>query len=289
MKQALITHLNCILSCFNSYNFPIYINRKEPKRKEPILPKEYKLFLGENQEVSFDINQVHNANPLNDYEIANILHDIISSYDKNFYYMFIDNMVYKIEIEVNVEHEKETKVITKEVVNKVTEYKLLNDERAPSIVDNKTGLRISIGRQIKTLFQIKDDEIKMLVNTYESFCGTHERIIKALSFEPTACHWCCPDKNKINEKIKCDNCRNLLEELNFFASKISEEIKTPNFNNLITSISINDVTNLAELREKRRKLLYSFLKETKKYAKDKSSIERLKMLINKAFSDFVKI
>lgn len=294
LQQALITHLNCILSCFNSYNFLIDIEKKEPKMECPLLTVEYKQTSGDKKKVSFDINSAYNANPLKDSDITNILHKIISSYKNNFYYMFIDDIVYKIEIEVEVEHEKD-ETITKEVINKVTEYKLLNNKRSPSIVDNKTGLKISISRQIKTLFQFKDEPARMLVNSYESFMGTHERLIKALSFVPSGCHWCSPDENKKNEKIKCDNCRNLLDDLNSFVQcNFDCNAEKIDFNRLITSIKLSDVKNLAELRQQRKELLYSYLNNLKKSTENNTSVDinnsisNLKKLIDKSFSQSVK-
>ncbi len=285
IRQSLFTHLNSIGVCYYNYYFPDQTDGNEPKFKLPIKEIQTKEPLFGMRKIKVDLNEVYNAEKLKNYEIPQILHKIISNYTKNhFYYAIIDNSIYKIEIEL-----KPNNPVENCVANKITQYILNNRDRYPCIIDKETGLEISIGRQIKLPFKLKKGTLKLQGNTFESFMGTNERIIKALTFKPNPCHWCTPDKDSKNEKIKCDNCRNLLDALNNLAAKCKDDkIKQINFNSLISSVGYTKAKNIADLRNQRKKLLYSFLNNAKKYVKDENIITNIKFLIDKSFDLTIK-
>lgn len=272
LKLTLFTHLKCIARCFYSYSFLMDVDKSSDTDKK---------FIEKLDNENIDVKSMFTADSLKKFEITNILHDIISCYDNKFYYMFDCDSVSKIEIAY-----KQSKKGFEEVITNIIRYELINKDRKPSIIDNETGLKIPIDRQVKPLFQDKKNKVKMQPNTYDSFMGTHDRLVKALSLHIPACHWCNPDISKKNEKGKCNTCQKLLDDLNKFVHE--NELENINFNTFVDSIRINDVTNLAELKKKRRELLYSYLKKAEKQIKfeNKEAIMNLKMLVDTSFSEF---
>lgn len=284
LRELLITHLNSIGACYCNYYFPAEIDDNEPKIKQPINLKPPQKSPKELKDLIFSINKVYNADNLKDFEITNILHEIIYNYSKNhFYYVLRDECIWKIEIRYNVEYKVE-----KAIIGEISQYNLINRDREPCLIDVKTGLEIGIGRQIKTPFIKNGNTIMLQINTYDSFLGTNERIIKALTFKPVQCHWCNPDTSITNEKVKCERCRILLNELNDFNSNIYKKgAQKSDLNKYVTSIGINEVANLSELRKRRKELLISFVNENKKYIDDKELIETVKSSIKDSFSSHI--
>ena len=148
LREVLITHLNSIGACYCNYYFPAEIDDNEPKIKQPINLKPPQKSPKELKDLIFSINKVYNADNLKDFEITNILHEIIYNYSKNhFYYVLRDECIWKIEIRYNVEYKVE-----KAIIGEISQYNLINRDREPCLIDVKTGLEIGIGRQIKTPF-----------------------------------------------------------------------------------------------------------------------------------------
>ena len=236
------------------------------------------------KENNIDISRLFSSN-IKSYEITNILGKIISNYTQNrFYYTIQEENIYKIQIDYNPD-----RALEESVIGPMTKYQLINTKREPRILDKETNLEVSIGRQVKLPFRKEEGITTLQINTYESFLGTHERIIRALSFAPNKnlprCHWCNPDKNKVREKIKCDNCKNLIEELNKLKEKIDDsEFKKKDFNKIVATVDIEKVKDLATLRNKRKKLLYDFLSDNKKYIKNSAKRNLIKKLIENSFT-----
>ena len=278
LQDIIIKHFRAITACFYRYYLIVYEETKVHKKRVEYPTKKVKLdkpIMGLS-EVELDVNKFLNARSLRDEEIEDIFHKIIYTYrEKRFYYNICNDKINKIEFKFG-----DNKIIQ----SNITQYKIVNSDRNPYIINTKTGVKISLGRQIQLEpFKFKDFKSIPQANTYDYFCGTHERIVKALSYSPNICHWCNPVKNQTNEKVKCTNCKNLLEDLNEL-KKTSDNIETKkaNFNKLISSVKLNDVQNLIELKMKRKKLLINFV-ESVQNDKNKIIVNRTKRLIEKVF------
>ncbi len=284
LRQSVVTHINSIGACYFNYMF---LHDADEIKSDPKDSKEEAMLMrlkGKN------INRSRLFKPtIKSLDIRNILHEIISNYTKNrFYYTIQEENIYKIQIDCNLNRNLEETVI-----GTMTKYPLINTKRDPRIIDKETNLEVSIGRQVKLPFREEENTITLQLNTYESFLGTHERVVKALSFDPNKnlprCHWCNPDKNKAREKIKCDNCKNLIEELNKLKEKTDDlEFKKNDFNKIVATIDIEKVKDLATLRNKRKKLLYDFLSNNKQHIKNSARRNQIKKLIDNRFTVIVK-
>ena len=89
-----------------------------------------------------------------------------------------------------------------------------------------------------------------------------------------------------NEKKKCDNCKNLLEELNKL-KEITEnqQLKYTDFNRLISSIKYKDNERLADLRKRRKEALLSLIKDDS----NKEQVQIIKKLLDICFTNEVVI
>lgn len=284
LRQSVVTHINSIGACYFNYMF---LNDVD-ELKSDSTDSEEEAILMRLKENNIDISRLFSSN-IKSYEITNILGKIISNYTQNrFYYTIQEENIYKIQIDYNPD-----RALEESVIGTMTKYQLINTKREPRILDKETNLEVSIGRQVKLPFRKEEGITTLQINTYESFLGTHERIIRALSFAPNKnlprCHWCNPDKNKAREKIKCDNCKNLIEELNKLKEKIDDsEFKKKDFNKIVATVDIEKVKDLATLRNKRKKLLYDFLSDNKKYIKNSAKRNLIKKLIENSFTLIVK-
>lgn len=284
LRQSVVTHINSIGACYFNYMF---LHDADEIKSDPIDSKEEAILM-RLKEKNINPSRLFSSN-INSYEITNILHKIISNYAQNrFYYTIQEENIYKIQIDYNPNRNLEEAVI-----GTMTKYPLINTKREPRIIDKETNLEVSIGRQVKLPFRIEENTTTLQLNTCESFLGTHERVVKALSFDPNKnlprCHWCNPDKNKAREKIKCDNCKNLIEELNKLKEKTDDlEFKKNDFNKIVATVDIEKVKNLATLRNKRKKLLYDFLSNNKQHIKNSVRRNQIKKLIDNSFTVIVK-
>ena len=220
-----------------------------------------------------------NAHGIRKEEFAEIFHEIIDNYTKHkFYYEFSNEEVNKIEFEYDAEFSMYSYVLTP--------FKLVNQDRNPHILNEETGLTFSIGRQLKGRLIEKDNIIYPTPNTFDNFISIHKRLIKALNYNFKRCHWCNPDKDtqKGEEKIKCTDCRNLLEYLDELKNwSFDEDIRKINFNETINAIDYNSLNNLAEVRTERKKYLVKFLKSLQNI-QDEELLKNTEILIDKVFT-----
>ena len=277
--ELLMIHLKAIISCFLSYQLIYYENDIKYDNKDYLY-----------NDLDQEFLKYFNPKSLSKNEVGNILHQIIYYYKENkFYYeiSFYDRTINKI----GIEHYKDYTVKNVEQ----TPYRFCNSPKEPYLLDEKTGLKFIIGRQIKNIFE--KDIIK--TNTYDYFIGTHTRILEILTYKNlTSCHWCNPNGNKDR---KCINCQNLMDELlhlknpNIHKENITADNSKKHsynadrryFNELINKIKLEDVENLAELRQERRKVLYEFINEVKRNFDD-DTVNEVKMLVDRSFSSIIR-
>ncbi len=123
--------------------------------------------------------------------------------------------------------------------------------------------------------------------TLDYFMTANEQITKALSNEGEMqnCNWCNPTPDG-NTKGKCDNCKNLLEELNKLKKQINDEdLNKWDFNAKIREISIEKCDDYLNLRYERKKILEKFLTEvSNKTSVHKLTIRQIKKLIKISFN-----
>ena len=322
LRQYIITHINCIAACYESYYFPQdFSNGTEDAN----VIKEIRKIC------NVDISPIFRAKPLSSAQKSDIIQMIIDNFMKNgFYYSismgdgnkynYLSNDYYenKQEEKERLQEQARQQEITKQIVldeayenlvntseqkriykyevifdkkadefdkvkTKRTVYNLVNKERDPYIIDNGTGLKLNIGKRITSFAEIdKNGTLKFFNNSYNTFKTTHERIIKIVTFKPTQCHWCAPNKEIKNEKTKCINCHKLLYELNNLIK--TNSIEKIDFNKRISSIDFTNAKNLADSRKKRKNVVVSYLKQYESLITDKKKIEQIKELAEKSFS-----
>jgi len=263
MRKALVAHLNSIGMCYFQYHFPPILDNDKLNKNTSI------------RETQNPTDKINKIKCLKFFEVTDILHNIIYTYkDYHFYYTITDVYVLKILIKYD-----RMKFLEEAINNEILYYNIINQDRKPYINDPVTRLDILICKQIKSKNTNK-------YTTYNAFLGYHKTIVKALSLSPN-CHWCYPNKKTANEKIKCDNCAFLLQELNELKSKVNNAaLKDTDYNKFIGSIKLNQVMSIRELRVERGKLLNNFIK---KNVKDRELLKSLKSMINKSFSPYVKL
>ena len=276
---AVTRHLNAIAACYFSYF--LLISSEDNKNKVNV-PNVHLTFTKNGlyvNEYVINLNKMFNAHGIRKEEFAEIFHEIIDNYTKHkFYYEFSNEEVNKIEFEYDAEFSMYSYVLTP--------FKLVNQDRNPHILNEETGLTFSIGRQLKGRLIEKDNIIYPTPNTFDNFISIHKRLIKALNYNFQRCHWCNPDKEikKGEEKIKCPDCRNLLEYLNELKSWSSDkDICKISFNEAINVINYNNLKNLAEVRTERKKYLMKFLKSLQNI-QDEELLKNTETLINKVFT-----
>lgn len=275
-------HLKAIAICFYNYGFMFGDQTKYSQEEQKdfenllaILQKGMEACTGK----TCDITKL-NDKYLSEDDLKTIFNLIINNYTKyHFYYCFNKDNVVKLEI--NKENEEMYNIASKF-------YKLVNTNRYPHIIEPQTGFKFLIGRTINLSYKITEDEMAFTPTTKEVFKRTNKSLVKALSYdyrlEP--CHWCEPDFNKKNEKKKCDNCKNLLEELNKL-KEITEnqQLKYTDFNRLISSIKYKDNERLADLRKRRKEALLSLIKDDS----NKEQVQIIKKLLDICFTNEVVI
>ncbi len=336
LRQYIITHINCIAACYESYYFPQdFSNGTEDAN---VIKEVRKI-------CNVDISPIFKAKPLSSAQKSDIIQMIIDNFMKNGFYYSIsmgDGKEYNYQLDDYYENKQEEKVpiegdavveqeeeerlqeqarqqeIAKQIVldeayenlvntseqkriykyevifdkkadefdkvkTKRTVCNLVNKERDSYIIDDSTGLKLNIGKRITSFAKIdKNGTIKFFNNSYNTFKTSHERIIKIVTFKPTQCHWCAPNKETRNEKIKCTNCHKLLYELyNLIKTNSIEKV---DFNKRISSIDFTKAKNLADLRKKRKNAVVSYLKQYDSQITDKKKIEQIKELAEKSFS-----
>ena len=327
LRQYIITHINCIAACYESYYSPQdFSNGTEDAN---VIKEVRKI-------CNVDISPIFKAKPLSSAQKSDIIQMIIDNFMKNGFYYAIsmgDGKEYNYQLDDYYENKQEEKVpiegdaveeeqeeerlqeqarqqeIAKQIVldeayenlvntseqkriykyevifdkkadefdkvkTKRTVCNLVNKERDSYIIDDSTGLKLNIGKRITSFAKIdKNGTIKFFNNSYNTFKTSHERIIKIVTFKPTQCHWCAPNKETRNEKIKCTNCHKLLYELDNL-------MKT----NSIEKVDFTKAKNLADLRKKRKNAVVSYLKQYESQITDKKKIEQIKELAEKSFS-----
>lgn len=322
LRQYIITHINCIAACYESYYFPQdFSNGTEDAN---VIKKVRKI-------CNVDISPIFRAKPLFSAQKSDIIQMIIDNFMKNGFYYAIsmgDGKEYNYQLDDYCENKQKEKEqlqeqarqqeIAKQIVldeayenlvntseqkriykyevifdkkadefdkvkTKRTVYNLVNKERDPYVIDNSTGLKLNIGKRITSFAKIdKNGTIKFFNNSYNTFKTSHERIIKIVTFKPTQCHWCAPNKETKNEKIKCTNCHKLLYELDNLMK--TNSVEKVDFNKRISSIDFTKAKNLADLRKKRKNAVVSYLKRYESQITDKKKIEQIKELAEKSFS-----
>ena len=343
LRQYIITHINCIAACYESYYSPQdFSNGTEDAN---VIKEVRKI-------CNVDISPIFKAKPLSSAQKSDIIQMIIDNFMKNGFYYSIsmgDGKEYNYQIDDYYENKQEEKVpiegdaveeeeeqqqqqeeeqqlqeqarqqeIAKQIVldeayenlvntseqkriykyevifdkkadefdkvkTKRTVCNLVNKERDSYIIDDSTGLKLNIGKRITSFAKIdKNGTIKFFNNSYNTFKTSHERIIKIVTFKPTQCHWCAPNKETRNEKIKCTNCHKLLYELDNLMK--TNSIEKVDFNKRISSIDFTKAKNLADLRKKRKNAVVSYLKQYESQITDKKKIEQIKELAEKSFS-----
>ena len=338
LRQYIITHINCIAACYESYYFPQdFSNGTEDAS---VIKEVHKI-------CNVDISPIFRAKPLSSAQKSDIIQMIIDNFMKNGFYYAIsmgDGKEYNYQLDDYCENKQEEKEpiegdadvvvetqekeqlqeqarqqeIAKQIVldeayenlvntseqkriykyevifdkkadefdkvkTKRTVYNLVNKERDPYIIDDCTGLKLNIGKRITSFAKIdKNGTIKFFNNSYNTFKTSHERIIKIVTFKPTQCHWCAPNKETRNEKVKCTNCHKLLYELDNLMK--TNSIEKVDFNKRISSIDFTKANNIADLRKKRKNAVVSYLKQYESQITDKKKIEQIKELAEKSFS-----
>lgn len=339
LRQYIITHINCIAACYESYYSPQdFSNGTEDAN---VIKEVRKI-------CNVDISPIFKTKPLSSAQKSDIIQMIIDNFMKNGFYYAIsmgDGKEYNYQLDDYYENKQEEKVpiegdavvveeeqeeeerlqeqarqqeIAKQIVldeayenlvntseqkriykyevifdkkadefdkvkTKRTVCNLVNKERDSYIIDDSTGLKLNIGKRITSFAKIdKNGTIKFFNNSYNTFKTSHERIIKIVIFKPTQCHWCAPNKETRNEKIKCTNCHKLLYELDNLMK--TNSIEKVDFNKRISSIDFTKAKNLADLRKKRKNAVVSYLKQYDSQITDKKKIEQIKELAEKSFS-----
>jgi len=278
LTKIITKHLRAIMYCFEGYQLSYddeNYNEEIPKQ-EPIVKDVRELNLGIEQ-VTIELNKILNLKSITRDEFAKFFNAVVECYrTNNFYYTIVgDVRIDKIEFKYTNRGK-----LTRDII----QYKLVNSDRFPHVVDPVTGLNIGIGRKIKDNFAPKKGILEPKANTFDYFIGAHDRIVKALSYKPTPCCWCNPDKSSYNKKVKCENCKNLLDNLNQLKKTTSKiELKNIDFNKYLNSNEIKAAKNIAEVRTMRKEKLEKFLKEIRN-SKNAELVDETKMLAKKAFS-----
>lgn len=243
LRMVLIEHLNCIVFCYLQYHLPPVLDNDKANKNVTTC---------ETQKTTDKIDKIKY---LKKFEVTNILHNIIDTYKSyKFYYAICDTYLLKILIKYD-----RTAFLEDSVDYEILYYNIMNQSRTPYIVDRTTMLNLLTGKQI--IIPCSKSENTVKYTTYEAFLGYHKIIVKALSL-PLNCHWCYPDIEHINEKIKCNNCTFLLQELNKLKSKTDNvELKDIDFNKYIDTINLKQGWSISELRIKRGNLLNNFVKK----------------------------
>ncbi len=275
-------HLKAIAICFYNYGFMFGDQTKYSQEEQKdfekflsILKKGMEACTGK----TCDITKL-NDKYLSEDDLKTIFNLIINNYtEHHFYYCFNKDNVVKLEI--NKENEAMYDIASKF-------YKLVNTNRYPHIIEPQTGFKFLIGRTLNLSYKITENGMTFTPTTKEVFKGTHKSLVKALSYdyilEP--CHWCEPDFNKKNEKKKCDNCKNLLEELNKLKETTkNQQLKYTDFNRLISSIKYKDNERLADLRKRRKEALLRLIKDDS----NKEQVQIIKELLDICFTDEIVI
>jgi hypothetical protein len=159
-------------------------------------------------------------------------------------------------------------------------FELNFKDKCTIISDKNTNLKIKIVHRRKSPF------IHLTSLSFEAFKTFHNKIVKFLKQEWLEdCSWCNPSKDNTQiQRKKCNNCKSLSDDLNYYNSKINPI----DFNKEIRNISYgNDITTLLDLREARKaklKKLISSLKE------ENSNIKRkLRKQVDKIFAEEITI
>lgn len=259
--NILIKHLKVIAECYNH----CFAEQKQEQQYE--ISKNTLGLAIDNTTVSIEDYKYKN-NLIRDIN-KKILHLIINSYSEHkFYYIFNKDSVTKVEFKKN----KEIR----------TCYNILSAQRTFYIISKNTGLKINIGIPIKfSGFEHNTDE-KTQYKDYKNFEKLNKAIINALEKEPTPCHWCYPDKKGNPKKFVCENCKDLLLQLNNMQNskdkaiiKIEKELRKFNY---------TKYANAMTLRKRRKQYLEYVLMDCKEKTDITNDyIKFLLELINKGF------
>lgn len=259
--NVLIKHLKVIAECYSH----CFAEQKQEKQYE--ISKNTLGLAIDNTTVSIEDYKYKN-NLIRDIN-KKILHLIINNYSEHkFYYIFNKDSVTKVEFKGN----KEIK----------TCYNILSAQRTSYIISKNTGLKINIGIPIKfSGFEHNTDE-KTQYKDYKNFEKLNKAIINALEKEPTPCHWCYPDKKGNPKKFVCENCKDLLLQLNNMQNskdkariKIEKELRKFNY---------TKYANAMTLRKRRKQYLEYVLMDCKEKTDITNDYTKFLLeLINKGF------
>lgn len=259
--NILIKHLKVIAECYNH----CFAEQKQEQQYE--ISKNTLGLAIDNTTVSIEDYKYKN-NLIRDIN-KKILHLIINSYSEHkFYYIFNKDSVTKVEFKKN----KEIR----------TCYNILSAQRTSYIISKNTGFKINIGIPIKfSGFEYNTDE-KTQYKDYKNFEKLNKAIINALEKEPTPCHWCYPDKKGNPKKFVCENCKDLLLQLNNMQNskdkariKIEKELRKFNY---------TKYANAMTLRKRRKQYLEYVLMDCKENIDITNDYTKFLLeLINKGF------
>ena len=235
-----------------------------------------------------------------------LLKMFIDSFSENkFYYYFYDNKLIKLEIEAKRKNNK------LDYFYKSTAYTLQDAERSTFILnqDNKIcgTLKQKLLRQISEISII--DFYQSIVATgtilqhtsFQEIQQAHKHIVKALhTTDMKICKCCNPNVKNPKATKLCNNCKELFSKLNDLKLNIAEwepndyidSIKEMDFKKYVYQVKLNEISDIVDLRKKRKKTLIKFINKLEKeidnannYNKLIDIINQLKPLIVKCFGE----
>ena len=218
-------------------------------------------------------------------ELTQVFHTLINNYTQNqFYYSFDNKNFTKIVFSLHDETLfNNGKNIHKPWQHSITEsdskkFLITKNDNKTILYNSKTGAKIELDVLLKTRRQ---------QYTYQSFIEANDSILLALKEKGTRqdCTWCNPS-NKKGSKCKCENCKNLLEELIDLQKQINDkDLNKWNFNLRIREIELNHCDNdYIALRRERKRVIEKFLQEvSNKTKKCKAQQKRIRSLMRTSF------
>ncbi len=239
-------YLHLYALCENYYSF-VMLDRNEKK----LLCQ-----LAEELDEKFELNII------TDKDRTKILKLLIKSYaDNKFYYYFYNDELIRLKI---VQKQREHKL---EYCYELAKYKLQDKENTTYIISSahnvNTKLKQKLARKRDFVGAIDCENFEKYLEpffeniSFQDIKTAHKQIVSAITPKKnTYCKCCNPNFKKPNSTKICDNCRNLLFELNQLNKSIDKNdvndyiasIKSVDFKNFIYSITDTDIKKLRTRR-----------------------------------------
>lgn len=279
LTDIIIEHLKAINRCYNSYFLYDNKNELDLTNVELVISKD-RIGIGTDKTIS--IEDYKNDGNLAKEDIKKVLSIIINNYKQYKYYYAIEgDSVCKISIQ-------QGKTVK-------THYNILYAERITYLINEKTGLKLNLGKPIK-LFGFNKNGIEDVLNkNLKDFEKLNNAIVTALAKEPKSCCYCYPDKDGQPQRKRCMNCDEIIKTLNSLQNLKKQKVKTKqnemrkksdiiSIERGLKNINYNKYNNVMTLRKARKQFLEEVLENCKQILPQNDELlKHIESLIDKTF------